>query len=475
MNNLETTTQNLAITADELKASLDAKDKPIVFDLGNMRRYEARHIPGSAYAVCNEDSQKNIMPRLPKDIEIVLVSDDDEYPKHMASMMNKMGLKTRYLQGGLDSWKWSFEQSSDKEITANELKKSLDANLDLFLLDVREPDEFADWNIEGSQNIPLGELSKSLDQIPFDRKVVAICPHGNRSKIAKFIMQAYGYDIVSLEGGLKAWSTALEHTITNFEISKNDVQVIHVKRIGKGCSSYIVSLGREGAVIDPVFPIDYYLNLAKEHDIKFTKVYDTHQHADHVSAAKQLADKTGADFYLSSYEEYSFEHRPLQDGDVHKIGNIEFQVIHTPGHTMGSISLLLGGKILFSGDTLFTNGVGRPDLRDKASEFAAVLYDSLQNKILNLDENIVVYPAHFEKNIKIGELLPSTLKEIEESNRSLLSMDKDNFIQKITTSTMQTPRSYKEIISINKNNTVLTSVNEIHELEIGPNRCNISG
>lgn len=473
MNSLETTTQNLAITADELKAILEANDKPIVFDLGNMSRYEDRHIPGSAYAVCNEDSQKNIMPRLPKNIEIVLVSDDDEYPKHMASMMKQMGLKTRYLQGGLDSWKWSFEQSSDKEITANELKKSLDANLDLFLLDVREPDEFADWNIEGSQNIPLGELSKSLDQIPFDRKVVAICPHGNRSKIAKFIMQSYGYDIVSLEGGLKAWSTALEHTITHFEISKNDVQVIHVKRIGKGCSSYIVNLGREGAVIDPVFPIDYYLNLAKEHDIKFTKVYDTHQHADHVSAAKQLADKTGADLYLSSYEEYSFEHRPLQEGDVHKIGNIDLQVIHTPGHTMGSISLLLGGKILFSGDTLFTDGVGRPDLRDKASEFAAVLYDSLHNKILNLDENIVVYPAHFERNIKIGELLPSTLNEIKESNKSLFSLEKDSFIQKITTSTMQTPRSYKEIISINKNNTVLSSVNEIQELEIGPNRCNV--
>ena len=153
--------------------------------------------------------------------------------------------------------------------------------------------------------------------------------------------------------------------------------MIHVKRIGKGCSSYIVSLGREGAVIDPVFPIDYYLNLAKEHDIKFTKVYDTHQHADHVSAAKQLADKTGADLYLSSYEEYSFEHRPLQDGDVHKIGNIELQVIHTPGHTMGGISLLLGGKILFSGDTLFTNGVGRPDLRDKAPEFASSIVPTL--------------------------------------------------------------------------------------------------
>jgi len=475
MNNLETATQNRAITADELRTSLEGKDKPIVFDLGNIRRYEARHIPGSVYAVCNEDSKKNIMPRLPKDIEIVLVGDDEEYPKHIASMMNQMGLKPRYLQGGIDSWKWSFEESTDKEITANELKKSMDANPDrLFLLDVRESDEFAEWHIEGSHNIPLGDLSKSLDKIPYNKKVVAVCPHGNRSKIGKFIMQAYGHNSESLQGGLKAWSTATEHTLTKFEISEDEVQVILIKRIGKGCASYIVSSGREGAVIDPVFPIDYYLNLAKEHNIKFAKIYDTHQHADHVSAAKHLADRTGADPYLSSYEEYSFEHNRLQDGDVHKIGNIELQVIHTPGHTMGSISLLLGSKILFSGDTLFTDGVGRPDLRDKAPDFAAALYNSLHNKILNLDENIVVYPAHLEKNIKIGEFRPPTLAKIKGSNRSLLFMDKDRFIQKITVTLLPTPRSYKEIMSVNKNNTILSSVSQIHELEIGPNRCSIS-
>ena len=142
---------------------------------------------------------------------------------------------------------------------------------------------------------------------------------------------------------------------------------------------------------------------------------------------------------------------------------------------MGSICILLGGKILFTGDTLFTNGVGRPDLRDKAPDFAAELYDSLHNKILTLDENILVYPAHFNKNIKIGEFMPSTLVMIKESIRPLLSMDKDSFIQKITTTIMPTPKSYKEIITVNKNNKMLSSINEIHELEIGPNRCNISG
>jgi rhodanese-related sulfurtransferase len=211
MSNLESTKNNLAITADELKTSLESKDKPIIFDLGNMHRYKGKHIPGSAYAVCNDDTKKNIMPRLPKDIKIVLVSEDEEYSKHVALMMDQMGLKARYLQGGLDSWTWNFEDSADKDITATELKKALDANLDLFLLDVREPNEFAEGSIEGSHNIPLNNLSDSLDQIPHNKKVITICPQGNRAKIAKFIMQPYGYDVESLIGGLKTWSTALEH------------------------------------------------------------------------------------------------------------------------------------------------------------------------------------------------------------------------------------------------------------------------
>ncbi len=474
MSNFETKSMDLAITADELKARLEAKDKPIVFDLGSMRRYEARHIPGSACVICDENSKKNIMPRLPKGKEIVLVNDDEDYAKNMASMMKEMGLKARYLQGGLGSWKWDFSNATNKDITANELKKLMDANSDLFLLDVREPYEFAEWNIEGSHNIPLGKLSNSLDEIPHDKKIVTICPHGNRSKIAKFIMQSYGYDVQSLEDGLKAWTTTPEHTVADYEISGNKVMVILVKRIGKGCASYIVSSDGDGAVIDAVFPIDYYLNLAAQYNIRFTKIFDTHQHADHVSASRQLADKVGADLYLSSYEEYLFDHKPVQDGDVLNIGNISIQVLHTPGHTMGGVSFLLGGKLLFSGDTLFINGIGRPDLTDKASDFAAALYDSLHSKILKLNQNTIVYPAHFENNINTEEFTPTNLATIKMTIGPLLFMDKDRFIQRITSSTIPTPKSYREIISINKNNTELSSVNEIHELEIGPNRCNIS-
>ncbi|MGE5633970.1 MAG: rhodanese-like domain-containing protein, partial [Deltaproteobacteria bacterium] len=139
---------SFSISAEELKIKLDSKQPLMVFDIGEKQRYEKEHIPGSSYAVCNEESKKNIMPKLPKNVEIVLVAEKDEYTKQMAVMMRQMGLKVRYLQGGINAWKWdfdrgNFETTSSKNISAFELKENLDKrqgkNNGLFLLDVREP------------------------------------------------------------------------------------------------------------------------------------------------------------------------------------------------------------------------------------------------------------------------------------------------------------------------------------------------
>ena len=208
------------ITAEELKLKLDSNELLMIFDIGNMERYTRQHIPGSACAVCNEDSKKNIMPRLPKNIEIVLVADNDEYPIKITAMMRSMGLNAKYLKGGINSWIWEFKDSSDKNISAKDLKESLDNTKErLFLLDVREPSEFQPWNMPDSINIPLGELlSKQsvLDKIPKDKTIITICPHGNRSTIAKYLLERYGYNVWSLEGGLKAWSTSFEHAYKEF-------------------------------------------------------------------------------------------------------------------------------------------------------------------------------------------------------------------------------------------------------------------
>ena len=214
---------SIEMTPEGLKSKLEGGQHLMVFDIGERDRFEQRHIPGSAYAVCDADAKKNIMPKLPKNIEIVLVSDDDEYSKQMAQMMTQIGLNTRYLQGGINAWKWDLtESSSEGNISSVDLKKWLDqgSNVDgLYLLDVREPDEFKEWNIEGSVNIPLSKLAsskESITDIPKDKRIVTICPHGNRSMIAKYMLQRHGFNVGNLEGGLKSWSTSLEDAYKEF-------------------------------------------------------------------------------------------------------------------------------------------------------------------------------------------------------------------------------------------------------------------
>jgi len=466
--------QAFDITADELRRRLDSGQPIMVLDIGEKGRYEKGHIPFSANARCSEETKKNIMPKLPKDMEIVLVSEDEEQIKQMGSMMRKEGLNTRYLKGGLNSWKWDLAQGTDKNISANELKESLDVGKELFLLDVRQPDEFADWKIKGSVNIPLNELSKEehLKNIPKDKDVVTICPTDNRAMIAKFMLERYGYKVRLLEGGLNGWTTALEYASEEYEIGENRVRIIQVRRIGKGCLSYIIESGSEAVVIDPVFRIDDYSRISQDLGAKITKVYDTHQHADHISAAKALAKETDAELYMSSYEKYAFDHKKLQGGDEHKVGSVQLRVIHTPGHTPGSLSFLIGNKFLITGDTLFVNGVGRPDLRDTASELAPVLYETLHDKLLSLPDSIHILPGHFDGLAKGGKLITATLGDLKEN--SLLKQEKEEFVKKIMMTAMPTPPHHKQIISVNKGVDPISLISEIHELEMGPNRCSIS-
>jgi glyoxylase-like metal-dependent hydrolase (beta-lactamase superfamily II)/rhodanese-related sulfurtransferase len=491
------------ISAEELKSKLDSNEPLMIFDIGDRERYARHHIPGSACAVCNEDSKKNIMPRLPKDIEIVLVADNDEYTMQITVMMRSIGLNAKYLKGGIDSWLWEFKDSSDNNISAKDLKESLDNTKErLFLLDVREPSEFQQWNIPNSINIPLGELlskQSALDKIPKDKTIITICPHGNRSTIAKYLLERYGYNVQSLEGGLKAWSTSFEHAHKElYTISGKKTRLVQLRRIGKGCMSYVVESDGEAVVIDPVFPIEEYIKIANEDlNSRITKVFDTHQHADHVSAAKALAEKTNADLYQSFYEDYNkpdietreatIKYNLVHDGDLFYIGSIRIQAIHTPGHTAGSISFLINGvvsdnktttnldrhKLLFTGDTLFVNGIGRPDLRDKALEFAQLLYDTLHNKIMTLPKDTLILPGHFDQDLKIGELVASTIEKINKDN-TLLNYQKKDFVRSVVSKIMPTPPNYKDIISINKFDRDLPSISEIYELEIGPNRCSIS-
>jgi glyoxylase-like metal-dependent hydrolase (beta-lactamase superfamily II) len=261
---------------------------------------------------------------------------------------------------------------------------------------------------------------------------------------------------------------------------------VQLRRIGKGCMSYIIESNKEIAVIDPVFPIDNYIHTANKFNATITKIYDTHQHADHISAAKALAEKVNATLYRSVYEQYedkdnqypssSLLIEKLYDGDIQKIGYIPLKVIHTPGHTLESLSFIIQDKLLFTGDTLFVDGLGRSHLREEAEKFGENLYYTIQQKIMKLPDDILVLPAHFERDIKADEILVSTLGEVKKKSQFLGSnMTKEEFVKRISSKVMTTPPNYREIISINKGERPLqSSLYEVFDLEMGPNRCSIS-
>lgn len=463
---------SIEISPDELAQIIESKAPALILDIRTKESYMQGHIKGAANAVCTSMQQKQmIMSKLPPSMKIILVDDDETSAKENATMMARFGFDAHYLKGGLKSWKGDLVKShQDTVIDGDTLWDSLKKDSDVFLLDVREPEEYAEFRIPGAVNVPLSRLfsQDAQLQIPKDKKVITICSHGNRSMVATFALAQKGVEATSLVGGMAMWNQVLNAT----PLREKDITIIQVEKIGKGCLSHIVGSNGEALVIDPTYPAQKYLEFAKNEGLKITKVIDTHQHADHVSAAKDLAHLAGAKLYFSKLEGYTLESEKIGDGDTVSFGAKHLKVIHTPGHTPGSLSFVVDDKYLFSGDTLFVEGIGRPDLRDKAEEFAADLYDTLHGKLLKFSDDTKVFPTHHGEGVKPTQdgLYYTTIKAAK--TLPLLDLSKPDFISKVVSITTPRPMNYSMIIKINKG-TIPVSPMQIPDLEMGPNRCSI--
>ena len=279
------------LTAEKLSTEISQDAPLLLFDLRDKDQFENNHVKGSVHAVCDAQAKEKIMPNIPKNIKIVLISDSEEFSKETAMMMRSFGLDAYYLEGGYASWKGSTEVGSTGNIiTAEKLEGQLDQ---VFLLDVRNTEEFNEFQIPGSVNIPLGALfdKNIIEKIPLDRPIVTICPHGNRAMIASFALTKAGINSQVLQGGLAGWNQVLkEVTVTQ------DPRIIQIQKIGKGCLSHIVESNGEAIVIDPLFPPEKYVDIAQKEKFNIVGVFDTHQHADHVSAARDLSASLEARF-----------------------------------------------------------------------------------------------------------------------------------------------------------------------------------
>ncbi|WP_430503557.1 MBL fold metallo-hydrolase [Haloparvum sp. PAK95] len=350
---------------------------------------------------------------------------------------------------------------------------------DLFVLDIRNEDEYEEWQIPGSANIPVYDelleydysgLEAHLDELPQDEEIAVVCIGGVTSARAAEALREHGFDAKSIHGGMNAWGRV------HREYDVSDVGgVVQVVRPGTGCVSYLVHDGEEAVVVDPTQYIDYYLDLADRRDLDVVGVADTHAHADHVSGAPRLTRELDVPYYLHSEDAGELDGlTELSDGDTISVGNRELDVLHTPGHTPGSVSFRFGDALL-TGDTLFLRSVGRPDLEDSSEdavrEASKLLFDSLEKLTASPDDTVVL-PGHFsDEQVRP---LATNLGELQtEATNELLSYvesgDEEEFVETIVESLSDEPANYNEIKQINWGREEPGS--DAESLELGPNNC----
>ena len=239
-----------------------------------------------------------------------------------------------------------------------------------------------------------------------------------------------------------------------------------VEQIYTGClaeAAYYIESDGEAAIIDPLRETAPYLKKAEQNGAKIKYVLETHFHADFVSGHLDLAAKTGAKIVYGSNAKPDFDIHSAQDGEVLPLGKVKIKVLHTPGHTMESTTFLLideNGKnhAIFTGDTLFINDVGRPDLAQKAGELttedlAGHLYDSLQNKIMPLEDEVIVYPGHGAGSAcgkNLGKETYDTLGHQKKVNYALNAKDRDDFVKQVTDGLMPPPQYFPKNAMLNK-------------------------
>src|SRR5699024_2920160 len=293
-----------------------------------------------------------------------------------------------------------------KSITAAELAKRVVNREKVLILDVRNTDEFDEWKIEGNNveiiNEPyfnlLDDVEKITDKVNKDQEIIVVCAKGGSSQMVRDLLEEEGFThAYDLEGGMKAWSEHLEPVkIADLHDGGSLYQFV---RLGKGCLSYMAISGNEAAVIDANRMTDIYKRFAEEKDVTITHTIDTHLHADHISGGRQIAEHTGGTYHLPPKDarEVTFNYEALEEGHDITVGSstIKVQPLYSPGHTIGSTSLIIDDQYLLTGDILFVKSIGRPDLAGKADDWVGDLRETLYSRYKVLSDDLIVLPAHY--------------------------------------------------------------------------------
>ena len=368
--------------------------------------------------------------------------------------------------------------------SAADLFQWLTEKQDFLLLDVRNNVEFDRFKVEGPYpihmaNVPYMEFiefeEESVAKVPRADKVRIVCAKEGSAKYVGEILVKSGFrDVAYLEAGIKSWGNHLAPVEVN---GKNGYELYQFRRPGKASCSYALVSGKEMMVFDPAKNISAYQMFADQRGCAVTKTFETHRQADYISGSPMLSRATGAEIMAPEpdFAGAAFRYTPVRDGDVYTFtaGGPEVKAIHTPGHTPGSTSYLIDGKYLVSGDTVFILSIGRPDLGGMAEQWSKLLYRTMTEIIVPMDESITILPGHYmdwsEANKQL--VFAQTIGRIKADNPDIYGIRSEKEFFAFIKENMRTqPEEYVKIREINAG---LAQVDEEQQdiLDLGKNEC----
>lgn len=243
------------------------------------------------------------------------------------------------------------------------------------------------------------------------------------------------------------------------------MEAVQIERFYLGClahASYAVGSDGIAAIIDPQRDVDIYLKAAARKGWKIEHIIETHLHADFVSGHRELAGRTGARIYLGAGSGAQFPHVAVKNGNEFQFGRCRFRFLETPGHTMESICIVMTDlgqperpQAVFTGDTLFVGDVGRPDLSatHTPQEVAAILYQSIHEKLLTLPDDTEIFPAHGAGSLcgrQMSSESSSTIGKQRQSNYALLARTSEEFVHLLTDSLPARPEYFAREVDLNR-------------------------
>jgi glyoxylase-like metal-dependent hydrolase (beta-lactamase superfamily II)/rhodanese-related sulfurtransferase len=388
----------------------------------------------------------------------------------------------------------------EEELTVDEFYRRINRENDILLLDVRNNRDFETWRIETRHtpetlHIPYvifaedgAEALEKLPElwaVPDDREIIAVCAKGGASDFVAEILREEGKRAVNLIGGMIAWGN---YYVIRPVVEKENYQIYQVDRVARGCLSHILVSHGRAAIIDPLRHTGEYEHFLSEKGLELAMLLDTHAHADHISGGPALAEATGAPYYLHPYDGiHPFDMLPavidyqmLGDDQVLTLGDLTITVLHVPGHTLGQVNFIVtdpeGQAYTFTGDNIFIQSFGRPDLGGQGQAWAPIVYETIFHRFKdNVPESAWILPGHYASFSEANEdgLYMIRAGDLWRDNIGLQFHSKDNFIAYVLTHLPQMPQQYVEIKRVNIG---LTEPDEqgASELELGKNICALS-